>query len=215
MEKIINVELMRSMLGKDSPAKVSDFEIYLIQEGIKQILLGHNINGAMLKFLEDIDIVKADLVNTYIKDMSSENQRKIKNSLKRHDYFKKDWDFLGLVSNDNFFGTQKDWNQTLITKIGEISSAIHEKTLNGGANLIIISPKLEPILETFEYFHENYQECNGYCKIGTLGGRYSIISTFDIAEKDEIILCRKEIGEEIEETIFKEHYGIIKVLNYN
>ena len=214
MEKIINVERMRSMLRKDSSAKVSEFEIYLIQEGVKQILLGNNINGAMLKFLEDIDVVKVDVINTYIKNVSIENQKKIKDSLKNHDYFKSNWDYNGLMNNANFFGTQKDWNQTLIKEINEISSAIHEKTFNGGANLIIINPKLEPILENLEYFHDNYQECNGYCKVGMLGRRYSIISTFNIAEKDEIILCRKEINEEIEETIFKEHYGIIKVLGY-
>jgi polysaccharide deacetylase 2 family uncharacterized protein YibQ len=33
--------------------------------------------------------------------------------------FKQTWDYEGL---NNFFGAQKDWNQTLVTKINQISA---------------------------------------------------------------------------------------------
>ena len=49
--------------------------------------------------------------------------------------------------------TQKEWNQTLITKINQISAQIHKSTLRGGANFIVVSSEVSAIFDDLEYFH--------------------------------------------------------------
>jgi hypothetical protein len=60
--------------------------------------------------------------------------------------------------------SQRDWNQTLITKINQLSAQIqphlqyhlqpnfHQSTLRGGANTIILPPDLLAIFEDLEYY---------------------------------------------------------------
>ena len=60
------------------------------------------------------------------------------------------WD-CKLPRGNNFFGTQKDWNQTITTKINEISGQIHKATLRGGADTLIVSRAVLAILEDNEY----------------------------------------------------------------
>ena len=43
--------------------------------------------------------------------------------------------------------TQKDWNQTLITKVNQISAQIHKSTLRGGANFIVVSSEISAIFD--------------------------------------------------------------------
>ena len=214
MEKIINVELLRSYLGKDGQEKISEFEKYLIQEGVKSILLGNNINEAMIKFLEDIKIINGETARFSLGKDFVETQKKIKQLLKEKNAFHTIWDYKGLSNNANFFGTQKDWNQTLIEKISETSAYIRKKSLQGGGNLIIMHSDLEFLVGGFQYFKPSYKEFNGYCKLGVLGSRYDVISASDIAASDEIIICRYENGKNIEDSIADELYGVIKVLNY-
>lgn len=80
--------------------------------------------------------------------------------------FNIEWDYLGW--NDTELGSalysQRDWNQTLMTKINQISANVHQSALRGGANKIIIPKKLYPLFETFEYFWN-----------GQLSGRYKVI----------------------------------------
>lgn len=76
--------------------------------------------------------------------------------------------------------TQKDWNQTLITKINQISAQIHKSTLRGGANWIVVSSEVSAVFDDLEYFHvsnaspEQDQYNMGIEKIGTLAGRYQV-----------------------------------------
>ena len=44
--------------------------------------------------------------------------------------------------------TKGDWFQTLGNKIQSVSNAIHQKTLRGGANFIVVSPEVATILES-------------------------------------------------------------------
>jgi len=44
--------------------------------------------------------------------------------------------------------TKGDWFQTLGNKIQSVSNAIHQKTLRGGANWIVVSPEVATILES-------------------------------------------------------------------
>ena len=76
--------------------------------------------------------------------------------------------------------TQKDWNQTLITAINQLSAQIHKSTLRGGANWIVCSSEVSAIFDDLEYFHvsnaapEQDQYNMGIEKIGTLSGRFTV-----------------------------------------
>ena len=75
--------------------------------------------------------------------------------------------------------TQKEWNQTLITKINKVSAAIHKATLRGGANWIVCSTEIGSVLEDIEKFHaanaaDDLQFNMGIEQIGTLGSRYTV-----------------------------------------
>lgn len=63
------------------------------------------------------------------------------------------WDYLWWKEkwSDETPFTQKDWNQTLLTRINQISAAMHMATLVGSANRITLNKKLFYILETLEY----------------------------------------------------------------
>lgn len=91
------------------------------------------------------------------------------------------WDYE--CDNDTMFPTQKDWNNTLITKINQVSASIHKSSLRGGADLIIISEEVLNIFETLEYYDITHR---------TLSGRYGIIVDDNIV-KNHIFILRKEI----------------------
>lgn len=48
--------------------------------------------------------------------------------------------------------TQREWFKTLGTKIQKVSNKIHQKTLRGGANWIVVSPEVATILESIPGF---------------------------------------------------------------
>ena len=47
-----------------------------------------------------------------------------------------------------FYGTRFEWWQTLIQKIQKVSNEIHRLTMRGGANFVVVSPKVATILES-------------------------------------------------------------------
>jgi hypothetical protein len=88
-----------------------------------------------------------------------------------------------LVSEDNFasdlgfFNSQGQWFQTLGTKVQKLSNVIHQRTLRGGANFMVISPKVSTILEAIPGFAadvdgdvEKASYAFGVQKIGAMGG---------------------------------------------
>ena len=77
------------------------------------------------------------------------------------------WDYTGWErAGDGFFGTIKDWNQTIITKINELSAHIHQKTLRGGGNVLECGTNLEFIFNDLEYYDSEEQ---------MVGARYNVI----------------------------------------
>jgi len=52
----------------------------------------------------------------------------------------------------NFFNTQGQWFQTLGTKLQKVSNKIHQKTLRGGANFMVVSPSVATIIESIPGF---------------------------------------------------------------
>lgn len=91
------------------------------------------------------------------------------------------WDYEGLSKQTgNFYGTQKDWNQTLITRINQLSAQIEKSTLRGGANWVCVSPEVGAVLNDLEYFHvsnaapDQDSYSMGIHRIGTLQNQYTV-----------------------------------------
>ena len=58
----------------------------------------------------------------------------------------------GTVTDLGFYNSQGHWFQTLGTKIQKLSNIIHQKTLRGGANFMVVSPTVATILESIPGF---------------------------------------------------------------
>ena len=80
-------------------------------------------------------------------------------------------------SDLGFYNSQGQWFQTLGTKIQKLSNVIHQKTLRGGANFMVLSPAVSTIIESIPGFGsdvdgdvEKSSYAFGVQKIGALGG---------------------------------------------
>jgi hypothetical protein len=88
----------------------------------------------------------------------------------------------GVVQADlGFYNSQGQWFQTLGTKMQKLSNEIHQKTLRGGANFMVISPKVATILESIPGFASNsdgdaakMKYAFGVQKAGQMNSRYDV-----------------------------------------
>jgi len=88
----------------------------------------------------------------------------------------------GFDSNTNgVFYTQMTWFQTLGIKLQKISNIIHQRTLRGGANFMVVSPSVATILESIPGFAadtdgaaDTMKYAFGVQKIGQLNSRYKV-----------------------------------------
>jgi hypothetical protein len=124
---------------------------------------------------------EAELTALLSEQMAAEIDREILRDLRRGAAWTARWDYNGLRRQSTaYYGTQKDWNQTLVTKINQISAQIHKATLRGGASWIVVSPEVSAVFDDLEYFHvsnaspEQDKYNMGIEKIGTLSGRYIV-----------------------------------------
>ena len=127
---------------------------------------------------------EAELTALLSEQVAAEIDREILRDLRRGSAWQLRWDYNGWKRANSGGGfnayTQKEWNQTLITKINQISAQIHKSTLRGGANFIVVSSEVSAIFDDLEYFHvsnanpEQDQYNMGIEKIGSLGGRYTV-----------------------------------------
>ena len=124
---------------------------------------------------------EAELTALLSEEIAAEIDREIIIDIINGAMFRARWNYAGLNTSANFFGTQKDWNQTLITRINEVSAQIHKATLRGGANWVICSAEAGAIFDDLEYFHvdgsaqpESEKYNVGIEKIGNLGSRYVV-----------------------------------------
>ena len=75
--------------------------------------------------------------------------------------------------------TKMSWFQTLGVKLQKVSNLIHQKTLRGGANFMVISPKVSTILESIPGFAadssgDQGKYAMGVQKIGAINSRYTV-----------------------------------------
>lgn len=124
---------------------------------------------------------EAELTALLSEQMAAEIDREILRDLRRGAAWTARWDYNGLRKGTNtYYGVQKDWNQTLVTKINQISAQIHKATLRGGASWVVVSPEVSAVFDDLEYFHvsnaapEQDKYNMGIEKIGTLSGRYIV-----------------------------------------
>ena len=125
---------------------------------------------------------EAELTALLSEEVAAEIDREILKDLREGAAWQLRWDYNGWkrFSAGQAPYTQKDWNQTLITAINQISAQIHKSTLRGGANWIVCSSEVSAIFDDLEYFHvsnaspEQDQYNMGIEKVGTLSGRYTV-----------------------------------------
>lgn len=77
--------------------------------------------------------------------------------------------------------TQMSWFQTLGIKLQKVSNIIHQRTLRGGANFMVVSPSVATILESIPGFAadtdgaaDTMKYAFGVQKIGQLNSRYKV-----------------------------------------
>ena len=127
---------------------------------------------------------EAELTALLSEQVAAEIDREILRDLRRGAAWQLRWDYNGWKRANSGGGfnayTQKEWNQTLITKVNQVSAQIHKATLRGGANFVVVSSEISAIFDDLEYFHvsnaspEQDQYNMGIEKIGSLGGRYTV-----------------------------------------
>ena len=81
--------------------------------------------------------------------------------------------------SSNYYNTQGGWFQTLGTKLQKVSNKIHQLTLRGGANFLVVSPTVATVLESIPGFASDgdgeKMEFNfGIQKVGSLNSRYKV-----------------------------------------
>ena len=124
---------------------------------------------------------EAELTALLSEQVAAEIDREILRDLRKGAAWNLRWDYNGWRRiPGNMTYTQKDWNQTLITAINQLSAQIHKSTLRGGANWIVVSSEVSAIFDDLEYFHvsnaspEQDQYNMGIERVGTLAGRYQV-----------------------------------------
>lgn len=123
---------------------------------------------------------EAELTALLSEQVAMEIDREILRDLKRGAAWKKRWNYLGWRNTGSQKYTQKEWNQTLITAINQVSAQIHKSTLRGGANFIVCSSEASAIFDDLENFmvssaapaDDKYNL--GMRRIGTVSGRYTV-----------------------------------------
>mgnify|MGYP003632924117 CR=1 FL=1 len=82
-------------------------------------------------------------------------------------------------NNLGVYYTKMSWFQTLGVKLQKVSNIIHQKTLRGGANFMVVSPKVSTVLESIPGFAadsagDQDKYAMGVQKIGSINSRYTV-----------------------------------------
>jgi hypothetical protein len=94
-----------------------------------------------------------------------------------------DWNGNGFSIDSNAAAasayTKSTWYQTLGIKLQKISNKIHQLTMRGGANFIVVSPNVATILESMNGFSANPGKdaltfAAGVTNIGSISNRYDV-----------------------------------------
>ena len=86
---------------------------------------------------------------------------------------------LSTGTDSGAYYTKMSWFQTLGIKLQKVSNLIHQKTLRGGANWMVVSPKVSTILESIPGFAadsagDSDKYNMGVQKVGAINSRYTV-----------------------------------------
>lgn len=112
--------------------------------------------------------------------------------LKENCTYSNEWDYLGHVGvfpNMSGFDddNQKDWNQTLVTKINQCSANIFHTSQYGGGSYIKINSKLFPLFKSLKFYDD---------ELKSLSGRFTI-EIDDSIEDNIIFVCHRLLKNEV------------------
>jgi hypothetical protein len=94
-----------------------------------------------------------------------------------------DWNGAGFSIDSNAAAasayTKSTWYQTLGIKLQKVSNKIHQLTMRGGANFVVVSPNVATILESMNGFSANPGKdaltfAAGVTNIGSISNRYDV-----------------------------------------
>jgi len=98
--------------------------------------------------------------------------------------------FTEVSGNSNAY-TKGEWFQTLGNKLQAVSNIIHQKTLRGGANFIVVSPETATVIESIPGYaadsdgdSANSSYAMGVQKVGALNNRYTVYKNPYMLEND-------------------------------
>ena len=89
--------------------------------------------------------------------------------------------------------TKASWFQTLGIKIQSVSNAIHQKTLRGGANFVVVSPETATILESVSGYVANTGDASaktyamGVEAVGSINNRYTVYKNPYMTSNDILV----------------------------
>ena len=115
----------------------------------------------------DLEILDMLIQNAYTVDYWSANNNTV-------------WNGTSFTqASSAYYNTQGGWYQTLGTKLQKVSNKIHQLTLRGGANFMVVSPTVATIIESIPGFASDSSgdEFNfnfGIQKVGALNSRYKV-----------------------------------------
>jgi hypothetical protein len=125
--------------------------------------------------LEILDMLIQDVPSTNIEYWTAQNNG-VYNSANTNGF-----DFPSSTSQTGFYNTQGQWFQTLGTKLQKLSNKIHQLTLRGGANFMVVSPTVATIIESIPGFAANsngdaadMEYAFGVQKAGQFNSRYTV-----------------------------------------
>jgi len=106
------------------------------------------------------------------------------------EYDSQNSEFSEVSGNSNAY-TKGEWFQTLGNKLQAVSNTIHQKTLRGGANFMVISPETATIIESIPGYAADTdgdsatsQFAMGVQKVGALNNRYTVYKNPYMLEND-------------------------------
>jgi hypothetical protein len=101
--------------------------------------------------------------------------------------------FSEVSGNSNAY-TKGEWFQTLGNKLQSVSNTIHQKTLRGGANFMVVSPETATVIESIPGYaadsdgdSSNTQYAMGVQKVGALNNRYTVYKNPYMLENDILL----------------------------
>lgn len=156
-EKVVLTSITRKLRAAWTPESIADFQSY------------HNID------------IEAELTALMSEHIALEIDREILRDLKRGAAWRLNWDYYGWKSGSaSIQYDQKRWNQTLITRVNQISQQIHRATLRGGATFLVVSPEVSAVFADLDYYDVSNAQAGqdtynlGMRRAGTIQGMLEV-----------------------------------------